>query len=155
MLKNKKRVIYCTLMIIWMVMVFYFSSQDGKHSQSTSDVFTEKIVKIFSVSDSSVAGSIRNIVSFIIRKSAHFTIFMAGGFVIYGFLNTFDLSEKNIIYYSILLGCLYAISDEIHQYFIPGRSAEIRDVFIDTFGVFFMVIIRWIHFCRKNDVKTK
>ena len=29
---------------------------------------------------------------------------------------------------------LYAISDEIHQYFVPGRSAEIRDVLIDVLG---------------------
>jgi VanZ family protein len=29
---------------------------------------------------------------------------------------------------------LYAILDEVHQIFIPGRSGEIRDVFIDSSG---------------------
>ena len=33
---------------------------------------------------------------------------------------------------SILIGALYAVSDEIHQLFIVGRSCEIRDVIIDT-----------------------
>ena len=29
---------------------------------------------------------------------------------------------------------LYSISDEIHQIFVPGRSCELLDVFIDTCG---------------------
>ena len=38
-------------------------------------------------------------------------------------------------------GLLYAISDEYHQSFIPGRSAQWQDVLIDTTGVFVGVII--------------
>jgi VanZ family protein len=29
---------------------------------------------------------------------------------------------------------LYACTDEIHQIFIPGRTARIKDIFIDTAG---------------------
>lgn len=31
---------------------------------------------------------------------------------------------------------LYALTDELHQRFVPGRSGELRDVFIDTSGAF-------------------
>jgi len=32
-----------------------------------------------------------------------------------------------------LLSCsLYAVTDEIHQLFVPGRSGELRDVMIDS-----------------------
>lgn len=36
---------------------------------------------------------------------------------------------------AILFGMLYAVSDELHQWFVEGRSCELRDVGIDTTGV--------------------
>ena len=35
---------------------------------------------------------------------------------------------------AIVLVMSYAISDEVHQLFIVGRSCEVRDVLIDTSG---------------------
>jgi VanZ family protein len=35
---------------------------------------------------------------------------------------------------AVLLAILYAISDEFHQSFTPGRSPAIKDVCIDTIG---------------------
>ena len=40
-----------------------------------------------------------------------------------------------------MLGISYAISDEIHQSFTPGRGPKITDVFIDSLGVFFGIIV--------------
>lgn len=42
-------------------------------------------------------------------------------------------SYKGILL-ALLICILYAISDEIHQIFVPGRSGEIRDVVIDSSG---------------------
>jgi len=134
-----------------MVIIFWFSSQSGDDSQSSSDFFTNKIVKFFNISDQQTENSLKEIVSFIVRKSAHFMIYFVGGFFIYGFVNSFKLLPKNVLYYSVLLGFLYAVSDEIHQYFVPGRAAQIRDVFLDTFGVFLMVVIRWLMEIKKSD----
>lgn len=39
---------------------------------------------------------------------------------------------RRAILVSVAIVFLYAISDEFHQYFVPGRSSEIRDVLIDT-----------------------
>lgn len=138
-----KRAIYFILVCLWMITVFWFSSQNGDDSQSTSDVFTNRIIKFLNFSNEDVAKSARKIVSFVVRKSAHFMIYFIGGFLIYGLINSFELSEKNVFYYSVLIGFLFATLDELHQYFVPGRSAQVRDVFIDTFGVFLMVGIRW------------
>lgn len=125
-----------------MIVVFMFSSQNGNQSQSTSDVFTNKIIDFYNISDDNIEEVTRTIVSFIVRKSAHFLIYFIGGFFIYGFFKTYDLPIKNVVYYSILFGFVYAITDELHQYFIPQRAAQIRDVFIDTFGVFLMTVLR-------------
>jgi VanZ like protein/glutaredoxin-like protein DUF836 len=35
---------------------------------------------------------------------------------------------------SWILSVLYAVSDEVHQYFVPGRSADYRDVLSDAVG---------------------
>ncbi len=44
------------------------------------------------------------------------------------------LSRYPVIF-TILVGILYGISDEWHQYFVPGRCATVYDVFFDFFGV--------------------
>jgi VanZ family protein len=38
------------------------------------------------------------------------------------------------VYISVLIASLYGISDEIHQYFVPGRSTEVWDWLADTVG---------------------
>ena len=35
---------------------------------------------------------------------------------------------------STLLAGLYGMSDEIHQYFVPGRTADVQDWLADTLG---------------------
>ena len=57
------------------------------------------------------------------------------------FLSTYRLHLKYKFLISLLVGLIYAVSDEIHQSFIPGRTASIRDVCIDTSGVFLGIII--------------
>jgi len=55
------------------------------------------------------------------------------------FLRAFKTSRiknnlKFMLILSILLSSLYGISDEIHQYFVPYRSADLMDVLADTLG---------------------
>lgn len=52
---------------------------------------------------------------------------------------------------ALIICMLYAISDELHQLFIPGRSAEIRDVFIDSFGATVGIFIYILFICIKNS----
>lgn len=61
-----------------------------------------------------------------IRKGAHFGLFAmvgAGAYLVTG-------SLKRSILVTLAMGSI----DEIHQYFIPGRGAQIRDVMLDTLG---------------------
>ena len=45
---------------------------------------------------------------------------------------------------AILLCLMYAISDEIHQQFVSGRSCSLLDLFVDSFGIIIgSVIYRW------------
>ena len=49
-------------------------------------------------------------------------------------LKEFRLIDKRTFIFAIILCILYSISDEVHQYFVPGRSGEVLDVAIDTIG---------------------
>lgn len=61
-----------------------------------------------------------------IRKMAHFGLYAIAG--IGAFLATGDIKK------SILIVFVMGSIDEFHQYFIPGRGAQVSDVLLDTFG---------------------
>ena len=46
-----------------------------------------------------------------------------------------EKTKKQKVLGSLLFGVFYASTDELHQYFVPGRSARLFDVGIDTLGV--------------------
>ena len=56
-------------------------------------------------------------------------------------LSTFEMKEKNRTIISLIIGIIYASSDEIHQSFVPERSPMITDVMIDTMGVMLGILI--------------
>ena len=58
---------------------------------------------------------------------------------------------------SIVVGLIYAITDEFHQSFVPGRGPSVTDVCIDTAGVFagILIVLAIVSIYRafKNDNK--
>ena len=52
------------------------------------------------------------------------------------YFKTLKFPAKKMHIYSITIALLFAISDEFHQYFIPGRSAEFGDILADFVGIF-------------------
>lgn len=125
-----KRIVYAVLIILWMITIFEFSNQNGDTSQGTSDVITDKIIEINNNLENK-----RDQVSFCVRKLAHFSIYLIGGILAFGFFDTYFLQKKYVITFALMFGIVYASLDEFHQSFISGRSAQIRDVCIDTCGV--------------------
>lgn len=52
-------------------------------------------------------------------------------------LSTFPIKNKgSLLFLSILCAALYGVTDEVHQYFVPSRNADIWDVLADTIGSF-------------------
>ena len=157
--KTQIKIIGIIFILIWMVSVFVFSGQVGTESTGTSRKVTEFIVQL--ISDRSIEENEKLIGNLdkVIRKLAHYTIYTLGGILIYNYANTTDKSKKEKILYSIAFGAGYAITDELHQFFVPGRSARIFDVGIDTLGVItgvllYLVIIKIIQKWRSTQVKV-
>ena len=124
--------------------MFWFSAQKGEDSGNTSKSLTIQIMEmIFGKNILQNELLIENIET-IIRKLAHYTIYAIGGFLIMNYAYATQKTDKEKIRYSIALGGCYAISDEIHQFFVPERSARLFDVVIDTFGIITGVIIYFV-----------
>ena len=51
-------------------------------------------------------------------------------------------ARRNILY-AVSLCLAYAVSDEWHQVYVPGRDGTVGDVLIDSFGV--LVAGLWLH----------
>jgi VanZ family protein len=78
-------------------------------------------------------------------------LFHAGAFGILGFLllaaqprqaQGYNWQQVGI---SVLIASLYGLSDEIHQYFVPGRSNEILDWVADTVGALIAAsLLAWL-----------
>ena len=47
----------------------------------------------------------------------------------------YKIKKNKEIIVSLIIGNIYSITDEVHQYFIDGRSASVLDIGIDTLGV--------------------
>jgi VanZ family protein len=127
------------LVLLWMSTIFYFSNQPATISTTQSDKVINTINII--VKDNKVIKSILNKLydskgaSFIMRKSAHmisYGLLASLLFIsIYSHRECISVSFK----YAFVISLIYAISDEIHQYFVPGRACMLQDVLIDCIGM--------------------
>lgn len=135
---NILRIILILLLLCTFFVIFGFSSQDGEASGGLSRNITNKILQTsnkYNALGQEEKEQIANKTEKTIRKVAHFSIYTVVGLLLMGLLSTYKIKENWRMILSILLGMLYAISDEIHQGFSPGRSPRIADVYIDTLGV--------------------
>jgi VanZ family protein len=121
--------------ILWMAMIFYLSSLSGLPDFDTYD--------------------------FTVKKAAHFSVYaLLYLFLFRAFRLSFRLEEKPplpALIVPAVVAVLYAISDEIHQSFVPMRNATVRDVFIDTAGILAMCVVvrKWFPFWAATIDKTQ
>lgn len=161
-MKNKKiniiRIILIILLFITFARIFSFSNQNGVQSSGVSRKVTKILInnikKVQAMSKEEKEIFMNNAEK-IIRKLAHFSIYTVVGFLMMALMSTYN--AKTIIRVSISfgIGVIYAISDEIHQYFIPGRSGRVFDVMIDSFGVLTGICIIMIIMYIITKIKKK
>lgn len=144
MKKNIERIILLILLLGTFSIIFGFSSQDGEKSGSISKKITEEIVKRIpqiQEKEQDERELITQRTEKVIRKLAHFSIYTVVGILLMALISTYQIKERNKTIISIIIGIIYACSDEIHQSFVPERSPMITDVMIDTMGVMLGILI--------------
>jgi VanZ family protein len=138
------RIITMFFLVLTFISIFNFSNQDGQTSGGLSRKVARKIVDVFPYTKNLKEETKNKIVEKtqpIIRKGAHLSIYTLVGIFIMSYISTYKIHLKYKFLISILVGLIYASSDEIHQSFIPGRTASIIDVGIDTSGVLLGIIL--------------
>lgn len=106
-----------------MGVIFWFSSRTATESTQQSNTIVEWLISLFGESELWV---------FIVRKSAHALEF-TGLALLLSFALYFSRGKKSLLL-SVFITSVYAVTDEVHQLFVEGRSCEFRDWAIDTAG---------------------
>ena len=120
-----KRLILLVLIVIWAVLIFGLSGQNGTESSGLS----RKIVEIFTKDEEIV-----DIVEPYVRKLAHFSEYGLGWILFISLFSTYKWTDRKMMFVSIALGIWYASMDEIHQLMVDGRHGSIFDVYLDSLG---------------------
>ncbi len=153
---NKKRMVtYIVLVVITMALIFVHSALPAQISKMESSLISDGLSKLLHL-DASTA-------SFIVRKGAHFFEYLLLGIFsaiaareIYFYRNGTTSLKGVKGWFSIWLlawavGAVYALSDELHQHFVSGRSCEIRDILIDAGGALLgVLLIMMIQFIKRR-----
>lgn len=149
-MKKRTWIIGLVLMILWMMVIFYFSSQTSNEIDMKKSFILRVLVDIFEGKKFhnypiELQNQIVSDISFYVSKTAHYLEY---GILCYFSWLALNCLKKNYLRYiiSLILCTLYAVSDEIHQMFSAGRTPRVQDIIIDFCGALTMVII--IEFIR-------
>ena len=131
--RNRITIISWTAVILWITLIFNLSSQAEEQSNQLSTGITEIIVKtverIVPQTDLDIYKS-----NHIVRKSTHFFVYLVLGLLVMNALRRSGVYGYRSIVLALLICVLYAISDEVHQLFVPGRGGQVKDIIIDSAG---------------------
>ena len=142
-----KKVTAWVLVILWMILIFFLSDMTGERSHNISEGAIEGVVTTVvdttnnlnitkkSNSQKKIIKSISEVLNYIIRKILHMFEYFMLYILLFNALKNYNIINKNIIIYSILICFLYSCSDEYHQLF-RERTGHFSDCIIDMIGVF-------------------
>jgi len=136
----KKAITYWLLVIIWMYVIFHFSSEPAKQSD-TQSLFVIQVINKASNSFGFTGELLDNNWNNFIRKTAHASEYAMLCILLYLAVSALGVKDKKLFLSALLICLIYAVTDEIHQAFVPGRAARVTDVMIDTSGGFAGLII--------------
>ena len=135
-----RRVVGLALTVFLIIFIFLMSAQNAEISKQTSGGVTRFIAGLIYPGFNSLGEQAQNqIISSLqgfVRSAAHFSVFAALCFSNLIFTLTLQKLIPLMRYLSsIIFSIAYAVSDEIHQLFIPGRAFQFSDILVDTLGI--------------------
>ncbi|MDO9591928.1 MAG: VanZ family protein [Erysipelotrichaceae bacterium] len=142
---NKRRQRW-VLAFLWMTVIFFLSSQSGNDSAMLSTSIFKPLFDLLIP-----IGVNSEFLSLFIRKTAHFFSYLILGILVFRAMDTYDIEPSQKMYLSLLICFGYAISDEIHQIFVPGRAGMLIDVMIDGLGSATSIVFYFVK--RTKEVK--
>lgn len=162
------------LIVGWIYLIFYFSSQPSGPSHIQSKKAVEIIYQLdewLEFTDTAIFEKLTHLVRIrflggqyntpnaLIRKSAHIGIYLVLGFMTSMLVYLYKKRFSQSILLGVSFPTLIALLDEYQQGFI-GRTSSIKDVIIDIFGALigiflglsFLLFLRGIGYVRSRMI---
>lgn len=169
------------LCISWMGFIFYNSSNNGtisnKRSYNVLNNLREEYKKIKedkipnkntndSVQIKTSKDQVKRIykspvknredrLNLIIRKNAHAFEYFILAILVSGMLFKFALKGSKALIYIMFICLFYAVMDEFHQMFVPGRTSLVSDVLIDFLGSLIGIFTFYVIYYLLCKIKLK
>ncbi len=121
---SRSRMTVYVLLLLWMTVIFSFSTLPGKETASapTLGYYLE-------------------------RKGAHVFEYAVLMLLSFRYLKLSYVRESfgRVLSLAAAFSLMYAVTDELHQFFVPFRGARMSDVLIDGLGIFLagLVLFLW------------
>lgn len=158
-MKKSVKWIFTVLTVLMMAFIFVMSSHTAPESAGESRAIGRIIGRIIERGFDELSPEEQLVyiegIDGTVRRFGHFTEFAVLGVLLHLSLSSWGVKKKIALPASFGAGVLYALSDEVHQLFIEGRSMEFSDVLIDSAGVAFGCIIALIVLTAVVNRRTK
>lgn len=149
MIRTKKRMILCSLLLIAVLSFIWGNSlANGADSGAMSGRILAWINKLLHLGEDSA-----EILHLVIRKMAHFTEFACLGLLLTWLFGMMGEKKGHLFCMPLFCGMLAACVDETIQVFVPDRGPSPIDIWIDTCGVTAGIIALLIghhYICKKH-----
>lgn len=155
-MKNTKKrlikIIICIIiLLLFLMVIFIFSQQSGELSSAVSRTVSNEL-GIDNSLNPYISTDVQPLIAGLsIRKIAHVILYALLGLISFILINiVYYSTHRNVrgriisLLFSEGICILAAVFDELHQYFVPGRTALVSDVLLDSLSSLLMIIICYI-----------
>lgn len=153
--------VFLALTILYAMLIFYLSSMSslGDPRALLDMEILRNIIHYFEGSDLKFLLYPLGIFYQYPDKTVHMIEYAIFGFLLYITMKNspYPSFRDHAMLFAIIIGILYGMSDEFHQSFVPGRSANIPDLVADALGVTLAQTFIFIKdkLCIKHNNLTK
>ena len=144
-----------------MALIFMLSAQKNNDSQMLSHAISDRVESVIEsrsvqVFDTEKAKEdyikkLKDKTNTAVRKNAHAFLFALFGLFAFLVFRQERRSEYSAAINTLFFGMIYAMSDELHQALVEGRSGQMQDVCVDVFGI--ALILMLIYFIGRKTQK--
>ena len=142
--QSRVSVIPMLLMFLMMAFIFLMSSMPASESSLLSDYVVRilrRLIPVFDQLSGDAYEGAQMVLTWLVRKSAHFfEYFLLGGLALLSF-GSFLRRALISLPIAVAVCAGFAMSDEVHQHFVPGRAMTMGDVLIDSCGAILGIIL--------------
>lgn len=138
----KGKIIWSVLSVIIAVLIFISSSISGEVSGYASMRIADMVRYVMPFGTEMLG-----FMNFLVRKTAHVVVYFALAFCITHSIKYHIHKSHKLLIASWGIAAFYGVTDEIHQYFVPGRVMAISDMVINAVGALAgaALVVWWVN----------